>query len=134
MSFIFDTEIYHTNFNLSKYSTRLCSNRRMQRGARSCFAPSTERECTSVHDRSSAEARREIDHDAPPRHRFFTKNGTLPVKKLRRYMCQTGVDFSYPVGIRHSAHCRLIMPQDLPFPCCGVFPGAAGFFEQFFRP
>ncbi|MBQ4314420.1 MAG: hypothetical protein IJC21_03160 [Lentisphaeria bacterium] len=30
-----------------------------------CFAPEQRRECTTVHDRSSAAARHEIDHNAP---------------------------------------------------------------------
>ncbi|MBQ7395887.1 MAG: hypothetical protein IJW08_05070, partial [Lentisphaeria bacterium] len=34
--------------------------------SRSCFAPEQRRECTTVHDRSSAAARHEIDHNAPP--------------------------------------------------------------------
>ncbi|MBO5990217.1 MAG: hypothetical protein J6R00_01045, partial [Lentisphaeria bacterium] len=36
------------------------------REARSRFALSTARECTSVHDRRGADARREIDRGAPP--------------------------------------------------------------------
>ena len=41
-------------------------HRRMQCESRSCFAPEQLRECTTVHDRSSAVARHEIDHNAPP--------------------------------------------------------------------
>ena len=40
------------------------------REARSRFAVSTARECTFVHDRSGAAARREIDRGAPPPVRF----------------------------------------------------------------
>ena len=36
------------------------------REAMSRFAESTARECTFVHDRCGAAARREIDHGAPP--------------------------------------------------------------------
>ncbi|MBQ7396688.1 MAG: hypothetical protein IJW08_11660 [Lentisphaeria bacterium] len=32
----------------------------------SCFAPEQLRECTTVHDRSSTEARHEIARNAPP--------------------------------------------------------------------
>ena len=41
-------------------------HRRMQCEARSCFAYEQLRECTTVHDRSSAVARHEIARNAPP--------------------------------------------------------------------
>ena len=41
-------------------------DRWMQRGARSCFATSTARKCTFVHDQAGTGARREIARDAPP--------------------------------------------------------------------
>ena len=41
------------------------------REAMSRFAVSTARECTFVHDRRGAAARREIDRGAPPPVRFF---------------------------------------------------------------
>ena len=55
----------------------------MQRATRSCFATSTVQECTTVLDCTSAGARREIDHDAPPQVRFFTKIDEIILNKKR---------------------------------------------------
>ena len=57
--------------------------RRMQRAAMSCFAPSIARECTIVLDRASAETRQEIARDAPPPLRFLTTNGTEIITSVR---------------------------------------------------
>ena len=57
-------------------------NRWMQRATRSCFATSMVQECTTVLDCTSAEARREIDHDAPPQVWFFTKIFQKVLKKM----------------------------------------------------
>ena len=55
----------------------------MQCESRSCFAPEQLRECTTVHDRSSAAARHEIDHNAPPPeiflHNKWDNNFYLPL-------------------------------------------------------
>ena len=57
---------YHTSCDLSTDKSRFVCYRWMQRATMSCFATSTQRECTSVLDLCGAGARREIDHDAPP--------------------------------------------------------------------
>ena len=96
----------------SSSSTFVC-NRRMQREARSGFATSTGRECTVVLDPPSPRLRRDMPprhradlpsirkphrrlrtaidasrsrrsaRDAPPPFRFFTKNGTIIIKKYK---------------------------------------------------
>jgi hypothetical protein len=64
-------------------------NRWMQRATRSCFATSMVQECTTVLDCTSAEARREIDHDAPPQVRLSTKNEkTIISRQVRRSVPQ----------------------------------------------
>ena len=55
---------------------RVIFYRWMQRATRSCFATSMVQECTTVLDCTSAGARHEIDHDAPPQVRFY-KNDTI---------------------------------------------------------
>ena len=60
----------------------LSSYRWMQRESRSCFATSTARECTLVHDRAGTGARHEIDHDAPPQPVFSQK--PAPKKKQKK--------------------------------------------------
>ena len=57
---------YHISCDLSTDKSRFICNRWMQRATMSCFATSTQRECTIVLDLCGAGARREIDHDAPP--------------------------------------------------------------------
>ena len=57
---------YHTSCDLSTDKSRFICYRWMQRATMSCFATSTQRECTTVLDLCGAGARREIDHDAPP--------------------------------------------------------------------
>ena len=67
-TFLFDKVLIYVKYA----SRRICDktqnahlHRRMQCESRSCFAPEQRRECTTVHDRSSTEARHEIDHNAP---------------------------------------------------------------------
>ena len=53
------------------YTKRLFASVDASAEAMSCFAVSTARECTFVHDRRGAAARREIDRYSPPPVRFF---------------------------------------------------------------
>ena len=69
-------KIYHTSCDLLIDKSRFICYRWMhpsplccaatRRATMSCFATSTQRECTTVLDLCGAGARREIDHDAPP--------------------------------------------------------------------
>ena len=79
-------ETYHPSSDLSTVKSRFVFYRWMQRATRSGFATSTQREYTTVFDLCGAGARREIDHDAPPQVRFFTKIETMIIILLwQRY-------------------------------------------------
>ena len=61
-------------YGLATYTKRLFAHGGCIREARSRFAVSTARECTFVHDRRGAAARREIDRGAPPTVRLLSQH------------------------------------------------------------
>ena len=66
--------IYLKRFDLSITQNGLFAHGGCIREAMSCFAVSTARKCTSVHDRRGAAARREIDRGAPPTVRLLSQH------------------------------------------------------------
>ena len=120
MDFIYtNTQICHNHYDLPKNTKRFdcspgvasCEDRRMQRAAMSCFAPSTVQECTIVLDCIGAEARREIARDAPPPLDFFTTN-VIITKKRKRIRKMKTLEFGSAV--------EDITPK-IGLPLCGYF-------------